>query len=60
MIRHVVMWRVAGDSAAERAQARVRVKQALEAYASDPAHMAVRDRLAGPRFTRHQVDYAVD
>lgn len=30
---------------------------ALDAYASHPAHLAVRDRLEGLRIARHQVDY---
>lgn len=32
---------------------------ALAAYAVHPEHLAVRDRLAGLRIARHQVDYPV-
>lgn len=32
---------------------------ALDAYASHPAHLAVRDALTDVRIARHQVDYAV-
>ena len=32
---------------------------ALDAYASHPAHLRVRDELTGIRIARHQVDYAV-
>lgn len=32
-------------------------QETLEAYASHPAHLAVRDRLEGLRIARHQVDY---
>lgn len=32
---------------------------ALEAYATHPAHLEVRDRLEGLRIGRHQVDYPV-
>jgi hypothetical protein len=98
-IRHIVMWRVAGETEAERSVAVARVRSgfealrgkipgmthleigidvsridyacdlvlvtefdstaALEAYAVHPAHLALRDALAGLRITRHQVDYAV-
>ncbi|MDO1583252.1 Dabb family protein [Rhizobium oryzicola] len=34
-------------------------QDALDAYASHPAHLAVRGRLEGIRIARHQVDYAV-
>lgn len=30
---------------------------ALDAYATHPAHLALRDQLAGVRIARHQVDY---
>lgn len=32
-------------------------QEALQAYASHPAHLAVRDALVGIRIDRHQVDY---
>ncbi|MFN4154369.1 MAG: Dabb family protein [Paracoccaceae bacterium] len=32
---------------------------ALAAYATHPEHLAVRDRLAGLRVARHQVDYPI-
>jgi hypothetical protein len=32
---------------------------ALDAYASHPAHLEVRDALSGIRIARHQVDYEV-
>lgn len=32
-------------------------EEALAAYAVHPEHLAVRDRLAGLRIARHQVDY---
>lgn len=98
-IRHIVMWRVAGETEAERSLAMARVRggfealrgqipgmthlevgidvsridyacdmvlvtefdsaQALEAYAVHPAHLALRDALAGLRIARHQVDYTI-
>jgi len=100
MIRHIVMWRVRGETLDERAQARRLVKEsfeglrglipgmrklevgldssqvdyacdvvlltefdsqaALDAYATHPEHLRVRDRLAGIRTARFQVDHAVD
>lgn len=100
MIRHIVMWRVQGDTAEQRVQAREQVKAAfeslrgripglrrlevgldtsgidyacdavlltdfesqaaLDAYASHPEHLRVRDELSGLRTTRHQVDYLVE
>src|ERR1700758_3237306 len=97
MIRHIVMWRVAGQTASERRETASRVKgefeslrglipglldldvgldvsevdyacdvvlvadfesrAALEAYASHPEHLRVRQALAGMREERHQVDY---
>jgi hypothetical protein len=33
--------------------------EALEGYATHPAHLQVRDRLAGVRIARHQVDYEI-
>jgi len=33
---------------------------ALEAYASHPEHLRVRDELVGIRIERHQVDYEVE
>lgn len=32
-------------------------RNALEAYATHPEHLRVRDELAGVRISRHQVDY---
>lgn len=98
-IRHIVMWRVAGETDAERSLAMARVRngfealrgaipgmthlevgldisridyacdmvlvtefesaEALEAYAVHPAHLALRDILAGLRIARHQVDYVI-
>ncbi|MDR2334854.1 MAG: Dabb family protein [Burkholderiaceae bacterium] len=56
MIRHVVMWRLAGDSPQEQRQARERVKQAFE---------SLHGRIPGLRqievgFDRSAVDYACD
>nr|WP_145552066.1 Dabb family protein [Variovorax boronicumulans] len=34
-------------------------QQALDAYASHPAHLRVRQELEGLRIARHQVDYAI-
>lgn len=100
MIRHIVMWRVRGDTAAERHEARQLVKEsfeglrglipgmlklevgldssavdyacdvilitefdsptALDAYATHPEHLRVRERLGDIRTARFQVDYRVD
>lgn len=94
------MWRVHGDTAAERHQSRLKVKQAfeglrgrivglrslevgldvsevdyafdivlvtefdsashLQAYATHPDHLRVRDELINIRIARHQVDYVVE
>ena len=35
-------------------------QQALDAYASHPEHLRVRDELDGLRIARHQVDYSPD
>ena len=35
-------------------------QQALDAYASHPEHLRVRDELDGLRVARHQVDYSPD
>lgn len=99
-IRHIVMWKVKGDTPAEREEAIQLVKvrfeglrdriaglirleigidvskvdyacdivlvtdfenaEALAAYATDPAHLEVRDALIGVRIERHQVDYPVE
>lgn len=32
-------------------------REALDGYATHPAHLAVRDELAGLRIARHQVDF---
>lgn len=96
-IRHIVMWRLRGDTPQERAAARAKVKAAfeglrglidglthvevgvdvsdvdyacdvvlisefadraaLEAYASHPEHLRVRQELADLRIARFQVDY---
>lgn len=98
-IRHIVMWKVKGDTPEERQEAVQTVKtrfeglrhriagllrleigidiskidyacdmvlvtdfanaEALAAYATDPAHLEVRDALVGVRIERHQVDYPV-
>lgn len=100
MIRHIVMWRVRGDTPAERLSALNRVKtsfeglrgripgmshlevgldhsqvdyacdavlvtdfdsqEALEAYASHPEHLRVRQELGDLRTARFQVDYQTD
>lgn len=94
---HIVMWDVAGDTAAEKREAIATIRAAFEtlrdcipgltrldigvdisrvdyacdmllltefdspaalaAYAVHPAHLAVRDSLAGLRIARHQVDF---
>ena len=99
MIRHIVMWNVAGATAEEKRHNIERVRrgfdgmhgaipglirleigvdastvdyacdvvlfsefeswEALRAYAEHPAHLRVRDALAGVRIARHQVDYEV-
>ncbi len=98
MIKHIVMWDVLGDSAAERERHAQRLcasfeslrgcipgllhlelgidvsgadyacdvvlytefesQAALDAYATHPEHLRVRDEVAGLRIARHQVDYA--
>lgn len=100
MIKHIVMWKVAGESPEERLGAAGRVKalfeelggripgmlhievgidychfehscdavlysefeskEALNAYATHPEHLRVRDLLFGVRISRHQVDYQTD
>ncbi|MGF6924325.1 Dabb family protein [Paraburkholderia sp. 40] len=100
MIRHIVMWRVRGDTPAERLAASNLVKtsfeglrgripgmrhlevglddsqvayacdavlvtefdsqEALEAYASHPEHLRVRNELGDLRTERFQVDYHAD
>ena len=100
MIRHIVMWRVAGDTQAERLAASNLVKtkfedlrgripgmlylevgldhsrvnyacdavlvtefdsqESLEAYASHPEHLRVRNELGDLRTARFQVDYQAD
>ncbi|MPW22956.1 Dabb family protein [Paraburkholderia sp. CNPSo 3157] len=100
MIRHIVMWRVRGDTPAERLAASNLVKtsfeglrgripgmrhlevgldhsqvdyacdavlvtefdsqEALEAYASHPEHLRVRNELGDLRTARFQVDYHAD
>lgn len=35
-------------------------RDALDAYASHPAHLRVREELEGVRIARHQVDYVLD
>jgi len=35
-------------------------RAALDAYATHPAHLKVRDELEGVRIARHQVDYVLD
>lgn len=97
MIKHIVMWKVRGETAQEKAQACLQVKrcfeglrgkipglvrievgldlsqveyasdvvlysefesrQALDAYASHPAHLAVKRELGDVRIARQQVDY---
>ncbi|GGF71636.1 stress responsive protein [Azorhizobium oxalatiphilum] len=98
-IRHIVMWRVSGNTREERDAARLKVKTAfeglrgridgmthvevgldmsdvdyacdvvlvsefetpadLEAYATHPEHLRVRQELADLRIARFQVDYLV-
>jgi hypothetical protein len=48
-VRHVVMWRLRGDTPAQRRAAR--------AYATHPEHLRVRAELGDLRIARHQVDY---
>lgn len=99
-IRHIVMWRLRGDTPQERIAARAKVKSAfeglrgridglthveigvdvsgvdyacdvvlvsefsdraaLEAYATHPEHLRVRQELADLRIARFQVDYLAD
>lgn len=100
MLKHIVMWKVRGATAADRRATALFLKsrfeslvgripgmahleigldsshvdyacdvvlysefdsqQALDAYASHPAHLRVRQELDGMRIARHQVDYASD
>lgn len=100
MVKHIVMWKLRGDTPADRQAAALFLKsrfeslvgqipglshleigldssgvdyacdvvlysefespQALQAYATHPAHLRVRDELGGLRIARHQVDYASD
>jgi quinol monooxygenase YgiN len=97
MLKHIVMWKVKGETPEERADACLRVKrsfeslqdkipgllalevgidisrvdyacdvvlysefdsqQALDAYATHPAHLAVREELGDIRTSRQQADY---
>lgn len=97
MIKHIVMWKVSGDTPEARADSCLRVKRsfeslrgqipglvtlevgidisrvayacdvvlytefdsqrALDAYATHPAHLAVRQELEGTRVSRQQADY---
>jgi hypothetical protein len=97
VIKHIVMWKVHGETLERKSEAAKRVKRAfealhgkipgmlkieigidisridyacdvvlysefdsresLEAYATHPEHLRVRDELAGVRTSRHQVDY---
>ncbi|MEP9379669.1 Dabb family protein [Aquabacter sp. CN5-332] len=99
-VRHIVMWRLRGETAEERAAARLKVKAAfeglkgridglnhievgvdvsdvdyacdvvlvsefadaahLEAYATHPEHLRVRQELGDLRTARFQVDYAIE
>lgn len=99
-VRHIVMWRLRGDTPQERIAVRAKVKSAfeglrglidglthveigidvsdvdyacdvvlvseftdraaLEAYASHPEHLRVRQELADLRIARFQVDYLAD
>ncbi len=99
MIKHIVMWNMAGDTREDRKQAaeflRTRFEtlrgevpgllhlevgldhsrvdyacdvvlytefesqEALDAYATHPAHLRVKGELGQMRIARHQVDYAV-
>ena len=99
MIKHIVMWNMAGDTREDRKQAaeflRTRFEtlrgevpgllhlevgldhsrvdyacdvvlytefesqEALDAYATHPAHIRVKGELGQMRIARHQVDYAV-
>lgn len=49
MIRHIVMWRVKGDTPAERAQARQKVKQSFE---------SLRGRVPGMRNLEVGLDFS--
>jgi hypothetical protein len=99
MIKHIVMWTVAGNTTAEKAESIRKVKAAfdgvvgaipglvsveigvdisgidyscdvvlysefesedsLKQYATHPAHLKIKESLAGVRVARYQVDYAV-
>ncbi|TDT88000.1 stress responsive alpha/beta barrel protein [Azorhizobium sp. AG788] len=99
-VRHIVMWRVGGDTREARAAARLKVKRAfeglrgrvrglthvevgidisdvdyacdvvlvsefetqadLEAYATHPEHLRVRQELGDLRIARFQVDYVAE
>ena len=97
MIRHIVMWRVRGETLAQRREGREQVRQcfeslrgripgmtslevgidvsevdyacdvvlytefesqeSLDAYASHPEHLRVKQVVGDARIARHQVDY---
>jgi hypothetical protein len=72
LIRHVVMWNVRGASRQEKdAAVASRVdyacdvvlltlfesQAALDAYASHPEHLRVKQEIGDLRIARHQVDY---
>lgn len=97
MIKHIVMWNMAGDTAKDRTIAAEYLRdcfegireeipgllhlevgfdhsrvdyacdvvlytefasqEALDAYATHPAHLRVKDALGASRIARHQVDY---
>jgi hypothetical protein len=99
MIKHIVMWTVAGNTVDEKAESIRKVKaafdgvvgvvpgllsveigvdisgidyacdvvlysefeseDALKNYATHPAHLKIKESLAGVRVDRYQVDYAV-
>lgn len=99
MIKHIVMWKMAGDTKQDRQKAaeflrsrfegirgevpgllhlevgldhssvdyacdvvlytEFESQEALDAYATHPAHLRVKDELGQMRIARHQVDYAV-
>jgi quinol monooxygenase YgiN len=73
-IRHIVMWRLRGETPAERSAARVNDVDyacdvvlfseftdhaALAAYATHPEHLRVREALGDLRIGRFQVDYPI-
>jgi hypothetical protein len=100
MIKHIVMWKVAGETPEEKRASIQKVKAAfdgianvipglltveigadishidyacdvvlysefesqaaLDNYITHPAHLKLKDDLAGVRVSRHQVDYVVD